>query len=88
MDRNSIIGLSLIMIIMVGYFFLTQDNVGEIEAQKRKQDSIANAYKSMADTVKTTTVPAVADSAQAIATDSGQIVAPAVRPSGAFAQFA
>lgn len=88
MDRNSIIGLSLIMIIMVGYFFLTQDNVGEIEAQKRKQDSIANAYKSMADTVKTTTVPAVADSAQAIVTDSGQIVAPAVRPSGAFAQFA
>ena len=69
---------------MVGYFFLTQDNVSEIEAQKRKQDSIANAHKSMADTVRTP-APAVADSTRTTTTDSGRVVAE--QPVGAFAQF-
>ncbi len=37
---------------MVGYFFLTQDNVEEIEAKKRKQDSIANVQKGIVDSAK------------------------------------
>ena len=42
MDRNSIIGFVLILLIMVGYFFITQDNVSDLEARKqREKDSIA-----------------------------------------------
>ncbi len=41
MDRNSIIGLVLIAAIMIGYSIYTSPSKEELEAIKRKQDSIA-----------------------------------------------
>lgn len=87
MDRNSIIGLSLIMIIMVGYFFLTQDNIDEIDA-KRKQDSIANVQQNVIDTaekVAATTENNVVDTA---ATADSATLAEAQKPKGIFGAFA
>ncbi len=43
MDRNTLTGLVLIGVILIGYSFWMQPSQEEIEAQKRKQDSIANA---------------------------------------------
>lgn len=41
MDRNSIIGLVLIALLLVGYMIITKPSKEEIEAMKRHQDSIA-----------------------------------------------
>ena len=45
MDRNSIIGLVLIMAIFIGFSIYNQPSKEEIEAAKRKQDSIAQVEK-------------------------------------------
>jgi YidC/Oxa1 family membrane protein insertase len=41
MDRNSIIGLSLIFVLLIGYFFINQPSEQELAIQKRVADSIA-----------------------------------------------
>lgn len=41
MDRNSIIGLSLIFVLLIGYFFINQPSEQELILQKRVADSIA-----------------------------------------------
>ncbi len=41
MDRNSIIGLSLIFLILIGTIFINQPTVEELEQRKKEQDSIA-----------------------------------------------
>jgi YidC/Oxa1 family membrane protein insertase len=41
MDRNSIIGLSLIFVLLIGYFFINQPSEQELIIQKRVADSIA-----------------------------------------------
>jgi YidC/Oxa1 family membrane protein insertase len=84
MDRNSIIGLALIMAIMVGYFFLTQDNIDEIDA-KRKQDSIANVQKNVVDTISNTSTTATPTTTNdTAASDSGKVNI----PNGILGQFA
>lgn len=85
MDRNSIIGLFLIMIIMVGYFFLTQDNIDEID-EKRKQDSIANVKKNAIDTLQNTTAGTTATIDTTKNGDS--IVVTENKPAGLLGQFA
>ncbi len=86
MDRNSVIGLSLIMIIMVGYFFLTQDNIDEIDA-KRKRDSIAHVQTNALDTAAKTAVAIATDKTVGNDTttfDSAKLS----QPQGIFGQFA
>jgi YidC/Oxa1 family membrane protein insertase len=46
MDRNSVIGLVLIAAILIGYTMLNKPSPEQIEAAKRKQDSIAQVEKS------------------------------------------
>ncbi|MGE0635270.1 MAG: membrane protein insertase YidC [Bacteroidia bacterium] len=41
MDRNSLIGMFLILLIVLGYGYLTMPNEEELKALKHKQDSIA-----------------------------------------------
>jgi YidC/Oxa1 family membrane protein insertase len=45
MDRNSIIGLSLIFLLLLGYFFLNRPDATELAVQKRYADSIALVKK-------------------------------------------
>jgi YidC/Oxa1 family membrane protein insertase len=90
MDRNSVIGLSLIMVIMVGYFFLTRDNVDEIEAAKRRQDSIAMVRNSSdsalnaAEMAKIAAATAATQNDTTNASDTNKTVTPA----GVFGRFA
>ncbi|HNQ00076.1 MAG TPA: hypothetical protein PKK99_13540, partial [Bacteroidia bacterium] len=53
MDKNSIIGLSLIGLLIVGYSIYTQPSKEELAAARHKQDSIAALQK--ASTVVTET---------------------------------
>lgn len=48
MDRNTLIGLLLIGVIIIGYSFYTQPSKEELSAQKRQQDSIAVIQKQQA----------------------------------------
>ena len=41
MDRNSLIGMFLILLIVLGYGYLTMPNEEELKAMRQKQDSIA-----------------------------------------------
>lgn len=41
MDKNSLIGISLMMALLVGYFYFTQPSEEQVKAQKAYQDSIA-----------------------------------------------
>jgi len=41
MDRNSIIGMVLIFVILISFAYINQPSQAEIDAQKHKQDSIA-----------------------------------------------
>lgn len=43
MDRNSVIGLALIMVILIGFFFINQPSQQEVEAIRQQRDSIQNA---------------------------------------------
>ncbi len=43
MDRNSLIGMFLILLIVLGYGYLTMPNEEELKAMKQKQDSIVLA---------------------------------------------
>ena len=45
MDRNSIIGLGLIFVIMITFAYVNQPSQAELDAQKRAQDSIALVKK-------------------------------------------
>ena len=42
MDRNSYIGLGLIFVILIGYFYINKPNDAELAVQKRYADSIQN----------------------------------------------
>ena len=48
MDRNSIIGLGLIFLMLIGYFVLNQPSEKELAAQQRYADSISNIKKEQA----------------------------------------
>jgi len=41
MDRNSLIGISLMMALLIGYFYFTSPSEAQLQEQKRVQDSIA-----------------------------------------------
>ena len=47
MDRNSVFGIIAIFVIFIGYFWLTKPSKEQLEAQKRRQDSIVLVQKSM-----------------------------------------
>ncbi|MCL1932671.1 MAG: membrane protein insertase YidC [Candidatus Azobacteroides sp.] len=49
MDKNTIIGFILIILVLFGFFFLNRPTQEQIEAQKRYQDSIANLMQSQTD---------------------------------------
>jgi len=46
MDKNTIIGFILIILVLFGFFFLNRPTQEQIEAQRRYQDSIANLAQS------------------------------------------
>lgn len=46
MDRNSTIGLSLIFLLLIGYYFLNRPNEAELAKQQKFNDSIALVEKS------------------------------------------
>jgi YidC/Oxa1 family membrane protein insertase len=48
MDRNSMIGLGLIFLLLIGYFYLNQPSEKEQAVQKRYADSIARVQKLVA----------------------------------------
>jgi YidC/Oxa1 family membrane protein insertase len=67
MDRNSIIGLVLIGILIIGYSIYTRPTQEEIDKYRKQQDSVASLEKTVskdpvAATVKDTTVSPVSDS--------------------------
>src|SRR5689334_20194721 len=76
MDKNSVIGLVLIGLIIIGYSLFTRPNKVELEAMRHRQDSIA-AIQTQTDSLKkvaatkqlqaATTAPSVNDSAKAAA---------------------
>lgn len=75
MDKNSIIGLVLIFLILIVFAYINQPGQEELAAQQRRQDSIAMLKKS-ADSLalvqtnstnNTSIAPAISDSAAAIA---------------------
>ncbi len=45
MDKNSIIGMLLVFLVIIGYSYFTKPTDEEIEAARRKQDSIAQVEK-------------------------------------------
>lgn len=53
MDRNSIIGISLIFILFFVWQYLTQPSPEEVEARKRQQDSIQQIEAQKTDTLAT-----------------------------------
>ncbi len=86
MDRNSIIGLGLIFVILVTFAYINQPSEEEIKAAKRQQDSIALVQKQAASLIQ-------AEAAAAIVTDT--ITTPVIPDSttlnnqyGSFASFA
>ncbi|MBK7851350.1 MAG: membrane protein insertase YidC [Bacteroidetes bacterium] len=75
MDKNSIIGLSIIGLLIVGYSIYTQPSKEELAAAKHKQDSIAalqQVVQATHDSIKAVQIPAqnVPDSSVAIPNDS------------------
>lgn len=46
MDKNTITGFILIILVFIGFFFLNRPSKEQIEAQRRYQDSIANIRQS------------------------------------------
>jgi YidC/Oxa1 family membrane protein insertase len=70
MDRNSVIGLVLIALLIASYSYFTQPSAEELKAAKARQDSIAaveQARKPVADTSVTVAAPVAPDSAKALA---------------------
>src|SRR5688572_8358248 len=45
MDRNTVIGLALIFVILISFWFINQPAINEIEKQKQAQDSTLAAQK-------------------------------------------
>ncbi len=74
MDKNSIIGLSIIGLLIVGYSIFTQPSKEELAAARHKQDSIAalQVQEKAMDTIQQTAVVPVnaADSSLSIPNDS------------------
>jgi YidC/Oxa1 family membrane protein insertase len=56
MDKNTVIGFILIILVLVGFFFLNRPSQEQIEAQKRYQDSIANLKQSQTDEQQAATI--------------------------------
>src|SRR5690606_42119576 len=52
MDRNSIIGVVLIIVVLIGFALFNQPSQEELQAAKHKQDSIALAQKKAHDLLK------------------------------------
>jgi len=46
MDKNTVIGFILIILVFIGFYFLNRPTQEQIEAQRRYQDSIANLQQS------------------------------------------
>ncbi|MBK6839832.1 MAG: hypothetical protein IPG90_17430 [Bacteroidetes bacterium] len=74
MDKNSIIGLSIIGLLIVGYSIFTQPSKEELAAARHKQDSIAalQVQEKAMDTIQQTAVVPVnaSDSSLSIPNDS------------------
>lgn len=72
MDRNSVIGLALIFLILMGTIFINQPTVEEAQRLKRQQDSLAALAieeQQFADSVARASVPVIDDSTS-VAVDS------------------
>ncbi|MFZ7169069.1 MAG: membrane protein insertase YidC, partial [Bacteroidota bacterium] len=67
MDRNSILGVVLIMAVLIGFSIFNQPSKEEQEAAKRKQDSIALVEKKHQDSLKLITKPVAALKADTVA---------------------
>ncbi len=52
MDRNSVIGLILIGLLVIGYSIYMQPGPAEIAAMKHQRDSVAAVQKTMADSIR------------------------------------
>ena len=50
MDRNSVIGLALIALILIGYSYFTSPSAEEIKAEQARQDSLKQAEQVLVDT--------------------------------------
>lgn len=74
MDRNSIIGICLIVLLVLGYSIYTQPSAEQIAAEKKTRDSIALVEKQKKETIapaKTETpVTSIVDSTSTVNTDS------------------
>jgi YidC/Oxa1 family membrane protein insertase len=81
MDKNSIIGLVLIFLILIGFAWYSQPGEAELQAMKQKQDSIAMVQR-QADSIKIAT----AKTENAIAKTTDTLAAQAAY--GTFASFA
>ena len=55
MDRNTIIGFILIILVLIGFSYLNRPSKEQLEAQRRYQDSIANIVKSQTEEQQTAT---------------------------------
>lgn len=77
MDKNSIIGLVVIGVLLVGYMFITKPSKEELAEMKRKQDSIAMVEhsKDSLDKQQKEIVAAQQDSITKFQTDSIAVVA-------------
>ncbi|HMX96658.1 MAG: membrane protein insertase YidC [Bacteroidia bacterium] len=67
MDRNSILGVVLIMAVLIGFSIFNQPSKEEQEAAKRKQDSLALVEKKYQDSLKLVTKPVAALKADTVA---------------------
>lgn len=74
MDRNSIIGLVLIFLILIGFAYINQPSQEELAAQQRMQDSIALVKKS-ADSLALVQATNVNGATIAPANDTAAVVA-------------
>src|SRR5690606_34523234 len=52
MDRNSIIGVVLIIVVLIGFALFNQPSQEELQTAKHKRDSIAQSQKKEHDIVK------------------------------------
>lgn len=69
MDKNTITGLVLIAILLVGFSFLSRPNKEQLAAQQRYYDSIAQVQQREAD-LKAKAEAALANNKEAQTTDS------------------
>lgn len=70
MDRNSVLGLTLIGLILIGYSIFTSPTKEEMEALRRQQDSISSVQKQQAEIRQNAEKASVAAIQQPVAADS------------------